>query len=137
MPASSSRTLLIPVIGLATALTLSARAAPAPRAQRAASPATSGSSPQDWPQWRGVNRDGVATAFTEPKAWPEQLALKWKVDVGLDIINVPNRAADQQFQSGGNQLYNTTNYAIAPDGSFRGQTRQAPRSAQFSIRFAF
>jgi hypothetical protein len=60
-----------------------------------------------------------------------------KFDVGVDVINVTNRHADQQFQGGGNQLYNTTNYAIAPDGSFRGQTRQAPRSAQLSIRYAF
>ena len=48
-----------------------------------------------------------------------------------------NHDADQQFQTGGNQLYNTTNYAIAPDGSFRGQTRQPPRSAQISIRYQF
>ncbi|MBI1872270.1 MAG: TonB-dependent receptor [Acidobacteria bacterium] len=59
------------------------------------------------------------------------------LDVGVDVINVTNRRADQQFQNGGNQLYNTTNYAIAPDGSFRGQTRQAPRSAQLSVRYAF
>jgi len=37
----------------------------------------------DWPQWRGPNRDGVATSFTEPKSWPEQLTKKWKVDVGI------------------------------------------------------
>jgi hypothetical protein len=60
-----------------------------------------------------------------------------KLSVGFDVINVTNRGADQQFQGGGNQLYNTTNYAIAPDGSFRGQTRQAPRSGQLSFRFAF
>jgi outer membrane protein assembly factor BamB len=36
----------------------------------------------DWPQWRGTNRDGAAS-FTEPKAWPEKLTRKWKVDVGL------------------------------------------------------
>ncbi len=36
----------------------------------------------DWPQWRGVNRDGVA-AFPEPAAWPESLTQKWKIDVGL------------------------------------------------------
>jgi hypothetical protein len=60
-----------------------------------------------------------------------------KFDIGVDVINVTNRHADQQFQGGGNQLYNTTNYAIAPDGSFRGQTRQAPRSAQLSLRYAF
>jgi len=59
------------------------------------------------------------------------------VSVSVDVLNVTNHNADQQFQSGGNQLYNTTNYAIAPDGTFRGQTRQAPRSAQLSLRFSF
>lgn len=37
---------------------------------------------EDWPQWRGPHRDGVATGFTEPKTWPEKLQLKWKVEVG-------------------------------------------------------
>ena len=37
---------------------------------------------EDWPQWRGPHRDGVAAAFPEPKAWPEKLTLKWKVTVG-------------------------------------------------------
>src|SRR6185295_7487879 len=36
---------------------------------------------QDWPQWRGPNRDGVMR-FTAPKAWPEKLTSKWKVTVG-------------------------------------------------------
>src|SRR5450755_775923 len=36
----------------------------------------------DWPQWRGPYRDGVAAGFTEPKTWPEKLTLKWKVTVG-------------------------------------------------------
>ncbi len=36
---------------------------------------------QNWPQWRGANRDGAAV-FTAPKTWPETLTLKWKVDVG-------------------------------------------------------
>jgi outer membrane protein assembly factor BamB len=40
-------------------------------------------SPQDYPQWRGQSRDGAASAFSEPDAWPEHLTLRWKVDVGL------------------------------------------------------
>jgi hypothetical protein len=64
------------------------------------------------------------------------LAAAERLTVALDGINVLNRAADQLFQSGGNQLY-SSNYAIAPDGSFRGLTRQPPRAAQFSIRFEF
>jgi len=37
---------------------------------------------QDWPQWRGPNRDGKATGFTSPQTWPKELAQKWKVTVG-------------------------------------------------------
>jgi outer membrane protein assembly factor BamB len=37
----------------------------------------------DYPQWRGPNRDGSAASFVEPKAWPETLTRRWKVDVGL------------------------------------------------------
>jgi outer membrane protein assembly factor BamB len=38
--------------------------------------------PQDYPQWRGQNRDGAASAFAEPKTWPDRLTRQWKVDVG-------------------------------------------------------
>ena len=37
---------------------------------------------QDWPQWRGANRDGKATGFTAPANWPASLAKKWQVKVG-------------------------------------------------------
>jgi len=37
---------------------------------------------RDWPQWRGPNRDGTLTAYSEPKAWPDQLTRRWKVEVG-------------------------------------------------------
>ena len=42
----------------------------------------SGTQRVEWPQWRGVNRDGAAT-FSIPASWPEKLNLKWKVDVGI------------------------------------------------------
>ena len=37
----------------------------------------------DFTQWRGVNRDGAVASFAEPRAWPDKLTQKWKVDVGL------------------------------------------------------
>jgi outer membrane protein assembly factor BamB len=43
------------------------------RAQRA---------PLDYPQWRGQHDDGAASAFIEPKSWPDTLTRRWRVDVG-------------------------------------------------------
>jgi outer membrane protein assembly factor BamB len=37
---------------------------------------------QDWPQWRGPNRDDKVAGFTAPKTWPQELHQKWKVSVG-------------------------------------------------------
>jgi outer membrane protein assembly factor BamB len=37
----------------------------------------------DWPQWRGPNRDGKAAGFNVPEVWPKQLVQKWKVTVGV------------------------------------------------------
>jgi outer membrane protein assembly factor BamB len=41
-----------------------------------------GARAQDWPQWRGPNRDGKAAEFNAPKTWPKDLTQKWKVTVG-------------------------------------------------------
>src|SRR5207247_8468581 len=60
-----------------------------------------------------------------------------RLTFALDVDNVTNNPADQQFQTGGNQLYNAIKYAVAPDGSFRGQSRQPPRSAEISVPFLF
>jgi outer membrane protein assembly factor BamB len=40
---------------------------------------------QDWPQWRGPNRDAKATGFQAPKTWPKELTQKWKVTVGEGV----------------------------------------------------
>jgi outer membrane protein assembly factor BamB len=37
---------------------------------------------QDWPQWRGANRNGKVAGFIAPAAWPGELAQQWKVTVG-------------------------------------------------------
>jgi outer membrane protein assembly factor BamB len=37
---------------------------------------------QDWPQFRGPNRDSKVTGFKAPAKWPEKLAQQWKITVG-------------------------------------------------------
>jgi len=37
---------------------------------------------QDWPQFRGINRDSKVTGFKAPSAWPAALTQQWKVKVG-------------------------------------------------------
>ncbi|NQT03524.1 MAG: hypothetical protein HQ580_15965, partial [Planctomycetes bacterium] len=37
---------------------------------------------QDWPQWRGPNRDGKVRGFKAPRQWPNELTQKWKTTVG-------------------------------------------------------
>jgi outer membrane protein assembly factor BamB len=36
----------------------------------------------DYPQWRGRLRDGAASSFSAPAAWPEHLTRRWKLEVG-------------------------------------------------------
>jgi len=38
---------------------------------------------QDWPQWRGPNRDAKISGFAAPQTWPKELTSKWRVTVGL------------------------------------------------------
>jgi outer membrane protein assembly factor BamB len=48
----------------------------------AAAPTADQDARQDYPQWRGHNRDGAASAFATPDSWPDALRLRWKVEVG-------------------------------------------------------
>ena len=38
---------------------------------------------QDWPQWRGPARDGVASGFDVPSSWPDALQSQWSIEIGL------------------------------------------------------
>jgi outer membrane protein assembly factor BamB len=40
---------------------------------------------QDWPQWRGPNRDNKVEGFTAPKTWPKELTKKWTATVGTGV----------------------------------------------------
>jgi outer membrane protein assembly factor BamB len=38
---------------------------------------------QDWPQWRGPDRDGQAQGQGAPRSWPKELKRAWKATVGV------------------------------------------------------
>ena len=53
---------------------------------------------QDWPQWRGPNRDNTVAGFKAPQTWPQELNLKWKVSVGFGD-STPALVADKLYVS--------------------------------------
>jgi outer membrane protein assembly factor BamB len=54
-------------------------------------------SAQDWPQWRGPNRDGRVAGFTAPATWPQQFVQKWKVEVGIGTDSTPALVGDRLY----------------------------------------
>jgi len=44
---------------------------------------------QDWPQWRGTNRDGRVSGFTAPATWPKEFTRVWKSSVGGGVDSTP------------------------------------------------
>ena len=42
---------------------------------------------QDWPQWRGVHRDGHVQGFSAPAKWPDSLKLVWKIEAGAGLAS--------------------------------------------------
>jgi outer membrane protein assembly factor BamB len=66
---------------------------------------------QDWPQWRGPNRDARAAGFTAPKSWPKDLAKKWRVTVG-DGVATPALVGDKLYvftREGGDEVIRCLN----------------------------
>lgn len=60
---------------------------------------------QDWPQWRGANRDARVSGFAAPESWPKELTHKWKITVGSgaatpalvgDLLYVFARQGDEE-----------------------------------------
>jgi outer membrane protein assembly factor BamB len=76
---------------------------------------TGGVGAQDWPQWRGPNRDAKVTGFTAPAAWPKELTKKWQVKVG-DGVATPALVGDKLYvfsRQDGNEI---TRCLSAADG---------------------
>jgi outer membrane protein assembly factor BamB len=53
----------------------------------------------DWPQWRGPNRDNKLVGFKLPATWPKELKQQWKVPVGLGEAS-PALVGDRIFTFG-------------------------------------
>jgi hypothetical protein len=68
--------------------------------------------------------------------WRFALGGNRSFEIALSVLNITNRDALQEYLSGSNQL-GSSNFAYGPDGTFRGQKRQAARTAQLSMRFEF
>jgi outer membrane protein assembly factor BamB len=86
-------------------------------------------SPQDYPQWRGPNRDGGAGDFSAPKSWPEKLTRKWKVAVGEGYATpiVIGETVYAFTRSGGDEVMAAFNIS---DGKLRWRT---PYPAPYSV----
>jgi len=54
---------------------------------------------QDWPQWRGPERDAKAAGFKVPQTWPKTLTQKWKVPVGNGVAS-PALVGDKLYVFG-------------------------------------
>jgi outer membrane protein assembly factor BamB len=70
---------------------------------------------QDWPQWRGANRDAKAADFKAPKTWPKDLTQKWKVVVG-DGVATPALVGDKLYVFSREQGNEVTRCLTAADG---------------------
>jgi hypothetical protein len=68
--------------------------------------------------------------------WRFALAGTRRFEIALSLLNITNRDALQEYLSGSNQI-GGPNFAYGPDGTFRGQNRQAARTAQLSLRLEF
>jgi outer membrane protein assembly factor BamB len=63
-------------------------------------------SAQDWPQWRGPNRDARAVGFKAPESWPKELKEEWRVTVG-DGVATPSLVGERLYvfsRQGGNEV---------------------------------
>ena len=90
---------------------------------------------QDWPQWRGMNRDSKVTGFKAPAAWPAELKQAWKVTVGFsdatpvlssNKIYLNTRQGDQEVilcldAATGKELWENSYAAMAVTGPSASQ----------------
>ncbi len=104
---------------------------------------------QDWPQWRGPNRDNKVVGFIAPAMWPKALTQKWTATVGIGESS-PVLVGDNLYvfgRQGGNEVttcldaasgkvvWQDKYAAAAPTGGARQYpgTRSTPAAADGKI----
>jgi outer membrane protein assembly factor BamB len=101
---------------------------------------------QDWPQWRGQNRDGRVRGFNAPGQWPNELTQKWKKTVGSgdatpalvgDKLYVFTRQGDQEVTlclnaGNGDEIWTDRYPAQAVTGAARRHS--GPRSSPTVVK---
>ncbi|HUX96305.1 MAG TPA: PQQ-binding-like beta-propeller repeat protein [Bacteroidales bacterium] len=95
---------------------------------------------QDWPQFRGINRDSKVEGFKAPSAWPADLKQEWKIEVGTgdaspvlsgSKIYIHTRKGDQEVVScldskSGKEIWKDQYACIAVTGA--AASHPGPRS---------
>ena len=105
---------------------------------------------QDWPQWRGPNRDNKVAGFTAPKEWPKELKKGWSTKVGMgdaspvlvgDKLYVFTREGEDEVlrclkASDGSEVWMDKYKATAvtgPGGGIHAGTRSSPAVADGKV----
>ncbi|HRT08677.1 MAG TPA: PQQ-binding-like beta-propeller repeat protein [Candidatus Paceibacterota bacterium] len=83
---------------------------------------------QDWPQWRGPNRDARAAGFRSPATWPAELKEKWKVAVG-DGVATPALVGDKLYVFTRQEGYEVLRCLNAADGKELWQDKYEAQGA--------
>ena len=110
---------------------------------------TSGLIGQDWTQWRGDHRNGMASGFQAPDEWPEALTKKWSVEVGNGVASpsikgqrvyvIALQDGDEIMRcldaSSGDEIWRDQYEAVAASGAARGfpGTRASPAIADGKV----
>ncbi len=84
---------------------------------------------QDWPQWRGPNRDSHVKGFTPPQTWPKALTEKWTVKVGNGVSS-PVLVGDKVYAFGREGDQEVTTCIDAASGQVVWQDKYAAQAVR-------
>jgi outer membrane protein assembly factor BamB len=97
---------------------------------------------EDWPGWRGPQRDGHLVGFAAPKTWPKELRQLWKVEIGEghssplvegDLVFAFSRQKDREVVralklDGGQEVWNQSYPAVYSPNGYAASHGKGPKS---------